>query len=698
MRRHWAVVISALACAAGVGGCGPSFDATTGPDTEARPRVTSAWPEYGGGGGRRYVSAGLIDRSNVANLQVAWIYRTGDASDGTRPGIPSTSAFEVTPILAEGRLVFCTPFNRVVALDPLTGAKLWSFDPHIDLSGRYANQLVCRGVAQWHAPGGSTPPAATPMPGGSGLPAAMSTPSGSGLPAAMPCADRIFTATNDGYLLALDERTGKPCTDFGAAGRVNLNRGAGKQEWLGEYQITSPPTVIGDLVVVGAAVSDNVRIDAPSGVIRAFDTRTGKPVWAWDLAPPDFDYHAKGALVSDEGFALGTPNVWGVMTADEARDLLFVPTGNPAPDYWRSGKPDMDYYGTSVVALRGSTGEVVWHFNAVRHDFWDYDVGAQPTLADITVHGRKVPALIQGTKMGFVFVLNRETGKPVIDYTLQRVPRYGPLQDELSPVQPFPPPAFRVASEVTRDDGWGLTFWDRGRCRKALAEMNVGPIYTPVTEKWTVVAPSNAGGINWGGVAVDPVRGIIVARATNLPFQVKLIPRREVDAVRHGNEFDAELGPQRGMPYAMARKPLFSPLGLPCSKPPWGTLTAIDIDGERELWQRPHGTVRDMSPVPVHWELGMPGLGQSVITSSGLIFIGGALEDAIRAYDIDTGRELWRARLPAVPAATPMSYTVTLDSGDKRQFVVIAAGGYPRMGVPPGDHLIAFSLPAGHGT
>ncbi len=689
-----------LAALLAMWGCGPSFEATAGADTEARPRVTSAWPEYGGGGGRRYVAAGRIDRSNVANLQVAWIYRTGDQSDGSRPDIPSTSAFEVTPILVDGRLVFCTPFNRVVALDPLTGAAIWSHDPHIDLSGHYGNQLVCRGVAQWHPRLGSPAVGAAPRPRRSepewerppGRDLRQSRQTHSVCPAS-----RIFTATADGYLLALDAATGKSCTDFGDNGRVDLNRGAGKQEWLGEYQVTSPPTVIGDLVVVGAAVSDNERIDAPSGVVRAFDARNGKQVWAWDLAPPDFDYQAPGALVSAEGFALGTPNVWGVMTADPDRDLLFVGTGNPAPDYYRSGKPDMDYYGTSVVALRGSTGEVVWHFNAVRHDFWDYDVGAQPTLADITVHGQTVPALIQGTKMGFVFVLNRETGEPVEPYQMKQVPRAGPLADKLSPVQPFPPPAFRVADEVTRDDAWGLTFWDEGRCRKALADMNVGPIYTPVTEQWTVVAPSNAGGINWGGVAVDSERGIIVARANNLPFQVKLIPRAGFDAARKATASDVELAPQHGTPYAMARKPFVSPLGLPCTKPPWGTLTAIDIDAGRQLWHRPHGTVADLAPVPIHKEYGVPGVGQAVITSTGLVFVGGAFESALRAYDLDTGKELWRGALPAVPAATPMSYTVTLDSGEVRQFVVVAAGGYPRMGLPASDRLVAFSLPAGQG-
>ncbi|MFW6093202.1 MAG: pyrroloquinoline quinone-dependent dehydrogenase [Pseudomonadota bacterium] len=646
-------------------GCGGDGWAPTTP-ASGEPRVTSAWPEYGGGGGRRYVDLDGIHPGNVAALEVAWVYRTGDVSDGGHADVPASTAFEATPILADGHLVFCTPFNRVLAVDPLTGGEIWRFESGIDLGQRYANQLVCRGVAQWRDPRRAR---------------------------GAECATRIFTATNDAFLIALDAATGRVCRDFGDDGRIDLAPGAGEQAWLGEYQVTSAPTVIGDRVVVGAAVSDNQRIDAPSGVVRAFDARSGRREWAWDLAPPGFDYDAPGALVSEEGFALGTPNVWGTMTADQERDLLFVPTGNPAPDYYRRGGADMDHYGSAVVALDGRSGDVVWHFNTVRNDFWDYDVGAQPALVTLDVDGGRVPALIQGTKTGFVFVLNRETGAPVVDYRLQAVPRAGPLAAELSPVQPVPPAAFRVSRETAREDAWGLTFWDRDHCRRRLEEMRVGPVFTPVTEQWTLVAPGNAGGINWGGVAVDPERGVIVARSTHLPFQVRLIPRAEYVRARERQGADLELAPQRGTPYAMARKPFLSSLGLPCTRPPWGTLTAIDIGGRKRLWDRPHGTVADLAAVPVPWEAGVPGLGQGVVTSSGLVFIGGAMENAVRAYDVESGRELWRGRLPAAPLATPMSYEVELDSGERRQLVVVAAGGYPDMGVPPGDYLVAFALP-----
>jgi quinoprotein glucose dehydrogenase len=642
-------------------GCADSIEATRA--SSAERRETSSWSEYGGGTGKRYTSETGITPGNVDQLRPEWIYRTGDVSTGETAAVPSGSSFQNTPILVEGALVLCTPFNRVIALDPLTGGELWVFDPEVDLRGDYGNQLVCRGVSQWQDP----------------MTDLRST-----------CRTRIFTNTNDGYLLAIDAMTGNLCNDFGSGGRVNLNRGVGEQDYLGEYQLTSPPTVIGSLVVAGGAISDNRRVDAPSGVVRAFDTRSGRQIWANDLAPPDFD-HANEP-VSDEGFALGTPNVWGTMIADEDRQLIYVPTGNPSPDYYRSGEPDMDYYGTAIVALDATSGEVVWHFNAVINDFWDFDVGAQPSLLELEIDGQEIPVLVAGTKMGFIFVLNRETGEPVVDVEYKQVSVEGPLAAQLSPVQPFPPEAYRVAPEVGPEDAWGMTPFDRGECADILESARTGPIYTPVTEDWTVVAPSNLGGINWGGVAIDPERHIIVARSSNVPFLVRLI-RREDFTGRKGFEFGVELARQAGTPYAMARQPLVSSWGLPCNKPPWGLVTAIDMTTGTQLWQVPHGTVRDISPVPLPWELGVPGVGGPLLTASGLVFLGAAWENTLRAYDLTSGEELWQGRLPAAPQATPMSYLVTLDDGSSRQFVVIAAGGHSTMGSDLGDYLIAFALP-----
>ena len=657
--RLAAALFGLAAALLGATGCGPSFEATSA--SEAKPRSTSSWPEYGGGAGQRYVHAEEITRENVDDLTVAWIYRTGQVAGEQTEAVRSTSAFELTPILADGRMLICTPFNDVIALDPLTGGELWRYAHNLDLTGSYDNQMVCRGVSYW--PGNADQGA---------------------------CSSRVFSATNDGYLIALDAGTGSPCADFGADGRIKLRAGVGDQDYLGEYQQTSPPAIVGNNVVIGAAIGDNRRIDAPSGVVRAFDARTGEQSWAFDLAPPDYDYET--GLVSEEGHALGTPNVWGVMTVDETRGWVYIPTGNPSPDYYRSGEPDMDYYGTSVVALDGTNGEVQWHFNTVINDFWDFDVGAQPTLADIQIGGETVPALIQGTKMGFVFVLNRETGEPVVAISYDPVPREGPLADQLSPVQPFPPAAFRLAPEVSADDAWGLTPVDEGACREFLESIRTGPLYTPVTEDWTVVAPSNIGGINWGGVAVDPVRGRIYARTSNVPYIVRLIPKEDFEG-RAGFEWDIELAEQRGTPYAMARKPMLSDWGLPCNKPPWGYLTAVDIAEETQLWQVAHGTVRDIAPLPIPLALGVPGLGAPIVTSTGLVFIGAAWENVLRAYDADTGEELWKHDLPASPQATPMSYSVKSANGREKQFVMMAAGGHARMGSTMGDYLVAFALP-----
>ncbi len=642
-------------------GCSKELDATRAESTERR--VTSNWSEYGGGQGQRFADIDQITAANVSDLEPLWVYRTGDVADGNSAAIPSGSSFQVTPVLVEGALVFCTPFNRVIALDPLTGGELWEFDPEVDLRGNYGNQLVCRGISQWSDP----------------LPDLRST-----------CRSRVLTTTNDGYLLAIDAMTGKLCNDFGSGGRINLNRGVGDQDYLGEYQLTSAPLVIGDLVVAGGAISDNRRVDAPSGVVRAFNVRTGDQVWANDLAPPDFDYDNEA--ISSEGFALGTPNVWGTMVADEELGLVYIPTGNPSPDYYRTGEPDMDFYGSAVIALNAQTGEVVWHFKSVINDFWDYDIGGQPSLVDLNLNGSVQPALIAGTKMGFIFVLNRVTGEPLVEVENRPVPVEGPLAAQLSPVQPFPPAAYQVAPEVSAEDAWGMTPIDKGECEDLLKSARTGGIYTPITTEWTVVAPSVLGGINWGGVAVDPERQIIVARSSNVPFFVRLIERGEFTGAE-GFEFGVEVATQRGMPYAMARQPMLSSWGLPCTKPPWGTVTAIDISSGEQLWQVPHGTIRDVSPVPIPWELGLPGVGGPLITRSGIIFLGAAWEDTLRAFDITSGEELWQGRLPASPQATPMSYLVETPTGTSKQLVVVAAGGHARMGSTLGDYLIAFALP-----
>lgn len=640
-------------------GCSPSELPTVD-----RPVVAvTDWPAYGGDvGGQRHAAGSLIRPDNVASLAPAWTYRHGDVFGGD-PAIRSETAFENTPIVVDGTLYLCTPTNRVIALDPVNGTERWAFDPGVDLQGRYANQLVCRGVTAW-LDAGAHPEAR--------------------------CRRTIFMATNDARLIALDARTGDPCPAFGSQGEVELADAAGERNWVGEYQVTSPPVVVGDVVVVGSAIADNARIDAPSGVVRGFDARTGGLRWAWDLAPPGFDYDT--GLVSESGYALGTPNVWAPMSVDPERGLVFVPTGNSAPDYYHGDRHEMNYYGSSVVALRGETGEIVWHFQTVHDDLWDFDVPAQPTLTTVEHDGALRPALVQATKMGLLFVLDRETGEPLGGVDERRVPTAGAAPGEVvSPTQPFPAIPMLTRDAISPESAWGLTPWDRGVCRDRIASLRFDGIYTPPSLEGSIMFPGNAGGSNWGGIAIDPVRQWAFVRSTNLAWIVRLIPRAEFDREKKQDP-GHEYGPQIGTPYGMRREMLVSPLGLPCVPPPWGTLSAVDLRTGEIRWQVPHGSVRDLAPIPLPLTLGVPGIGGPIATDTGVVFIAAAMDDYLRAFDSETGRELWKGRLPAGGQATPMTYRVDFADGSARQYVVIAAGGHARAGTRLGDELVAFAL------
>ena len=653
------------------------FAALQVPDeTEATARVTSPWPSHAGPGSARFTDVALISKENVQRLKPAWTFRTGDANE----------IFQNTPVLASGLLVVCSPFNKVSALDPLTGAQVWTYDPEI-ARARYPNLANCRALAQW-----SDSEAATQL-----------EPIGQTVNA---CVNRLFMATNDARLIALDGLTGMACAEFGSGGEIDLKAGVGQLSWAQEYQVSSPPAVVGDVVVVGSAVADNQRIDAPSGVVRGYDVRSGKLVWAFDLAPPDFDY-ATG-LVSEAGYALGTPNVWSGFAVDQPRDMVFLPTGNPAPDYARNPGPDMAHYGSSVVALRGSTGELIWHFKTVERDFWDFDVPSIPSLVDLQLAGRSVPALIQSTKMGFIFLLNRETGEPVIEVERREVLRFGPLKDQLSPTQPFPPAAFQVSRRYEKGRS------PMGLCSSMEEESQVGEIYTPITEQWTIGLPSNMGATNWGGVAVDAQRGLIALHSNNLAYRTKLLDksnapsqlletmgdvdrpiaerRAAYEAYRASFEIgdDVELGVQAGADYAMARHVAFDPyLGLvPCGGFPLGEVMVIDINEQRQQWRRPHGNF----PAKV-FSIGSPQNGGPLLTTTGVFFLGSLFESKLFAYDVDNGELLWQHALPAPGNATPMSYAVKDDEGNAKQFVVIAAGGDARSPLSASsDYIVAFAI------
>jgi quinoprotein glucose dehydrogenase len=619
---------------------------------------TAEWREYGGDkGGLHWSPLTQITRENVRDLEPAWTYRHGDRSDGS-DGTTRTS-FNATPLVVGDAMFFCTGYNRVIALDAETGRERWTFDPGQrarKLSGPYAR--VCRGVAYWEATEAAERDAA--------------------------CGRRIFTGTIDSELIALDAASGRPCADFGKGGRVGLREGVADGAPAWEYYPTSPPLAVGDLVAVGALVADNLRTDAPAGVVRAFDARSGALRWAWDPVPPGY------ARKPGQVYARGTPNVWSFLSADPERDLLFVPTGNPSPDLYGGERRGLDHYGSSVIALRASTGKLVWQFQTVHHDLWDYDVPAQPTLLDLDLGGRKVPALAQITKMGHLFVLDRESGAPLWPVEERPVPQGGAPGETLSPTQPFPtrPPALHPAT-LRPEDAWGMTPWDRGKCAEKLAALRNDGIFTPPSLEGSLLFPSNAGGPNWGGVSIDPRRGRLFVNQMRLAGFVQLIPRAEYDALPNKEAvYPEELYPMEGTPYAARRGPVSSPFGAPCNPPPWGVLTAVDLGTGRVLWEVRLGTTRDQAPFPMWLPLGAPNLGGSLATAGGLVFIGATTEKFLRAFDADTGEEIWRTRLPYTANATPMSYRLRPDG---KQYVAVAAGGHGWS--DPGDALMAFALP-----
>jgi quinoprotein glucose dehydrogenase len=654
------------------------------------------WPEVGRGkGGLKFSPLDQITPENVGDLEVAWIHHHGDVSDGS--GETRRTAFQTTPIVVGDQLYFCTGFNRVFALDPETGEERWSFDPVLRArGGEGPYPLTCRGVAYW---GGDRDGVArgTEETGAGGASAAVdvdraaadSASAGSATAggAEAACATRILTGTRDSELIALDARTGLLCQGFGQGGRVALREGIGPAPpW--EYYPTSAPIVVGDVVVIGALVADNLRTDAPSGVVRAFDVRTGALRWAWDPVPPDWPHRdAAGAPI----YTAGTPNVWAPIAADEERGLVFVPTGNPSPDTYGGERNGIDYYGSSVVALDAATGEVVWSFQTVHHDVWDYDVASQPVLFELEGVGGGRPGVAQVTKMGHLFLLDRETGEPLYPVEERPVPQAGAVPGEtLSPTQPFPlhPPPLHPAT-LTPEDAWGFTPIDRADCREIIAGYRSDGIFTPPSLEGSIQYPGSAGGANWGGAAIDPGRKLLFVNQSRMPLVATLVPRDEMEVLDPDSVvYPDEVYPQIGVPYGVKRGPLLSSFGAPCIPPPWGTLTAVDLERGEIVWESTLGTTRDQAPWPLWFDNGSPNLGGAIATASGLVFVGATTDKFIRAFSSETGEEVWRARLPYTANSTPITYRL---GPDRRQYLVVPAGGHGWS--EPGDATIAFALP-----
>ena len=649
-------------------GCGPRKV-----ERDAQAPVEE-WPNYGNDpGSSRYSPLTEITRNNLWDLKVAWVYHTGDVSyaNSTWNGkkVWAKSTFEATPLFVDGTLYIVSPFNRIIALDPETGREKWTFDPKLDRIGYYGDAFTCRGLATWVDP--------ERQPGD-------------------VCRRSIYVATLDGRLVAVDSEGRGPCPAFGTNGEVALTTGV-KIPIKGEYHFTSPPTVVGGVVVVGSAINDNDRVDMESGVARGFNARTGALVWSFDPVPRDPADPARATWQNDTD-RTGAGNVWGPMSADPAHDLVFLPTTSPSPDFFGGERKGENRNADSLVALRASTGKVVWAFQAVHHDLWDYDLPSGPSLIEVERDGQRVAALAQPSKMGFLFVLNRDTGQPMLPLEERPVPQGGVEGEWLSPTQPFPvatPPL--APNRLEPQDAWGLSPWDRGKCRDIIAGLRHDGIFTPPSLQGSLEYPGYVGGTNWGGVSFDRTRGLIVLNQTNIPAIVQLIPRDEAQRLNRKSvtsgfvEDGWEYAPMKGTPYVMRRKFLVSPWGMPCSAPPWGTLAAVEASTGRLRWQVPLGTIRDLALIPLPIKLGTPTLGGPLTTASGLTFIGSTLDSTFRAFDTETGKELWQARLPAPAPATPMTYRARQGG---RQFIVVAAGGHGKAANPKlSDAVVAFALP-----
>ncbi len=635
-----------------------------------------------------------------------------------KDGDPEETTYEVTPLKIGNRLFLCTPHQSVIALDATTGKQLWRYDPQIE--GKLALQhLTCRGlsyqpprdpvadaspaalnaVAGAAAGGERTEPASHASPTTT-QPAAPATQAADQRqppiaarkgPTDAACRAKLFMPTADGRVIALNPESGAVCTNFGGGtGQIDLWQRMPNLR-PGAYYSTSPVVVTQRLVIVGGTVLDNASVKEQSGVIRAFDIDSGALVWNWDSGNPD----DTAPLPPGRTYTPNSPNSWSISSVDETLGMVYVPMGNQPPDQWGGNRsPAVEKYSSSVVALDLDSGKVRWHFQTVHHDLWDYDVPSQPTLIDLQVGGQTVPALVQPTKQGELFVLDRRTGTPILPVTEHPAPQGAAKGDRTAATQPksalsFDPPP------LTERDMWGGTMFDQLACRIAFHRLRYEGRFTPPSEQGSIIYPGNFGVFNWGGIAVDPQRQVAFTTPTYLAFVSRLVPRKDDISllVQDGGPPKGSLpalNENFGAPFAASMKPFMSPVGLPCQAPPWGYVAGVDLRTGEVAWKHRNGTVRDLSPLPLPFRMGVPGIGGPMLTGGGVAFYSGALDNYVRAYDLNDGRTLWQDRLPAGGQATPMSYT----GEDGRQYVVVVAGGHGSTGTKPGDSVRAYALPA----
>ncbi|SCM73938.1 glucose dehydrogenase [uncultured Pleomorphomonas sp.] len=614
------------------------------------------WWQYGRTPlGQRYSPLTQITVDNVDDLKEAWRYRTGDVK---RPEDVGETTYQVTPLKVGDTLYLCTPHNWAIALDAATGKEKWKYDPQAGLNPNRQHQ-TCRGVTYYRDTAAA---------------------------AGAPCAERIYLPTSDARLIALDAQSGAVCTSFADQGALHLETGM-KYKPEGYYYSTSPPVVVGRKIIIGGAVNDNYSTEEQSGVIRAFDVDTGALIWNWDSGNPTETAPLPPGLT----YTTNSPNSWSVFSVDEALGLVYIPLGNQVPDQLGMGRSaNVEKYSSSIVALDVETGRDRWVRQTVHHDLWDMDVPAQPVLVDLTkADGTTVPALVGPTKQGDIYVLDRRTGEPILPVTEEPAPGGAIPEDFSAPTQPisaltFTPPPLRES------DMWGVTMFDQLACRIRFHQLNYEGRYTPPSLNGTLVYPGNFGVFNWGSVAVDPDRQVMFGMPTYLAFTSRLVPRADIPAPGQGEKGSEQgLNRNEGAPYGVVMGPFLGPLGIPCQAPPWGYVAGADLSSGKIAYKHRNGTVYDMTALPLPIKLGVPGIGGPMITRGGVAFLAAAVDNYLRAYDLTTGKELWKGRLPAGGQATPMTYALA----DGRQMVVIVAGGHGSIGTKAGDYVIAYALP-----
>lgn len=612
------------------------------------------WHQYGRTQyGQRYSPLDQINTENASTLQVAWQYQTGDVK---LPEDVSETTYQVTPLKVGDTLYMCTPHNWAIALDAATGQERWKYDSNSGMNPDRQHQ-TCRGVTYYEDAAAADGTA---------------------------CKTRVYLPTSDARLIALDAVNGSACSGFADKGTLRLETGMPYNP-AGYYYSTSPPVVVDGKIIIGGAVNDNYSTQSQSGVIRAFDVDSGELIWNWDAGNPA----VTAPLPEGETYTANSPNSWSVFSYDEALNLIYIPLGNQVPDQLGMGRSEaVERFSSSIVALDIRTGQVRWVRQTVHHDLWDMDVPAQPVLVDITRNGNTVPALIGPTKQGDIYVLDRRTGEPIIPIEEVPAPTGAIPEDFTAPTQPVSGLTF-MPEPLRERDMWGLTMFDQLACRISFLSLRYEGRYTPPSLQGTLVYPGNFGTFNWGSVAVDPERQIMFGMPTYLAFTSRLVPRSEIPP-KGEDEKGSEQGLNRneGAPYGVYMGPFLSPLGIPCQAPPWGYVAGANLATGEIVYKHKNGTVYDMTPLPLPFKVGVPGIGGPIITKGGVAFLGAAVDNYLRAYDVTTGRQLWEARLPAGGQATPMTYTI----GDK-QYVLIVAGGHGSVGTKPGDYVIAYTLP-----